>query len=195
MDETTVQYWPKSVPETLWNYGLMQAQQQPPFPFMGLRFETEFLIAFVFGMIFVAIFAWRRFKEKTFDSNSFTYRVFNELDLTVLRGGAAMRRAYMIYAGTLIVLYLGMTFFGKLILETVGQLPIAGAQVDTSGLNFNSPQWPLMLAFGFAGLAPLIPPLEVAETWLRRRAHQAVGIPTASTSWRAGSSTPTSGCP
>ena len=178
MDETTVQYWPQGVPETLWNYGLMQAQQPPPFPFMGLRFEPGFLVAFVFGLLFVAFFAWRRFKEKTFDAKSFSYRVLTELDLTALRGGAAMRRAYLIYAGTLVLLYLGMTFFGKLILETVGQLPIAGAHVDTSGLNFSSPQWPLMLAFGFAGLAPLLPPLEAAETWLRRRAHQAVGIPT-----------------
>lgn len=178
MDETTIQYWPESVPETLWNYGLMQAQPPPPFPFMGLRFEQGFLVAFVFGLLFVAFFAWRRFKEKTFDVKSFSYRVLTELDLTALRGGPAMRRAYLIYAGTLVLLYLGMTFFGKLILETVGQLPIAGAQVDTSGLNFSSPQWPLMLAFGFAGLAPLVPPLEVAETWLRRRAHQAVGIPT-----------------
>ena len=178
MDETTVQYWPNSVPETLWNYGLVQAQQPPPFPFMGFRFETNFLIAFVFGLLFVAFFAWRRFKDKTFDSKSFTYRVLSELDLTALRSSAAMRRAYLIYAGTLAVLYVILTFFGKLILETVGQLPIVGAQVDVGGLEFTNPQWPLMLAFGFAGFAPLIPPLEVAETWLRRRAHEAVGIPT-----------------
>lgn len=178
MDETTVQYWPKSVPETLWNYGLLKTQQPPPFPFMGFRFETNFLIAFIFGFLFITFFGWRRFKDKTFDSKSFSYRVLTELDLTALRGRAAMQHAYLIYAGTLGVLYVILTFFGKLIFETVGQLPIVGAQVDVGGLEFSNPQWPLLLAFGFAGFAPLIPPLEAAETWLRRRAHEAVGIPT-----------------
>jgi hypothetical protein len=145
---------------------------------MGFRVERGFALAFAAGLLFVGIFAWKRFNEKTFDTKSFSYKVLTELDLTALRGGAAMRRAYMIYAGTLIGLYVAMTFFGKLILETVGRLPIAGAQVDVSGLNFNSPQWPLLLAFGFAGLAPMIKPLELCETWLRSRAHQAVGIPT-----------------
>ena len=96
-----------------------------------------------------------------------------------------MRRAYLIYAAVLLLLYVGLTFFGKLILETVGRLPIAGAQVDTGNLDFSSPQWPLMLAFGFAGLAPLIPPLRVAETWLRSRAHRAVGHPDADRPARA----------
>ena len=34
-----------------------------------------------------------------------------------------------------------------------------------------------MLAFGFAGLAPLIPQLKVAEGYLFQRAYRAVGIP------------------
>ncbi len=175
-DAPAVDYWPSQVPDTLWNYSLLQ--RPPDFPLMGLSFTGPFLWAFAGGLGFVAVFAWRRFQEKTFDPKSFSYRVLKELSLTVLRGGSAMRRAYIIYAGTLIGLYIAMTFFGKLILQVVGNLPIVGPQVDVGGLNFDSPQWPLTLAFGFAGLAPLLPPLQVFETWLRGRAHKVVGIPT-----------------
>lgn len=54
---------------------------------------------------------------------------------------------------------------------------MVGVQVDASTLSFTSPQWPLMLAFGLAGLGPLLPPLRIAEDWLRQRAYRAVGIP------------------
>ena len=175
-DRAIVQYWPTEVPDQLWNFNLLQ--RPPDFPKMGVNFEPEFLWAFLAGFVFVGFFAWRRLEEKTFDPSSFEYRVLTELKPTKLRGGSAMRRAYVIYAGTLLVLYLLMTFFGKLILQTLSGLPIVGPQINTGALDFNSAQWPLLLAFGFAGLAPLVPPLPTLEAWLRRRAHQAVGIPT-----------------
>ncbi|PJN94141.1 hypothetical protein CNY89_16275, partial [Amaricoccus sp. HAR-UPW-R2A-40] len=73
--------------------------------------------------------------------------------------------------------YVAMTFFGKLILQTAQAIPLAGISVDVSELKFDSPQWPLTLAFAFAGLAPMLPPLRIAEKWLRERAYRAVGIP------------------
>ncbi|WP_427145411.1 hypothetical protein [Rhizobium pisi] len=44
-------------------------------------------------------------------------------------------------------------------------------------MKFDSPQWPLTLAFAFAGLADLLPPIRLAEEWLRNRAFRAAGIP------------------
>ena len=89
-----------------------------------------------------------------------------------------MRQAYLIYLITLLILYVAMTFFGKLIVQTLNALNVVGIQVDASSLQFDSPQWPLTLAFGFAGLAPLIPPLRrPRKAWLFRRAYRAVGIP------------------
>jgi hypothetical protein len=175
-DTPIVQYWPTEVPDQLWNFDLLH--RPPDFPKMGVSFEPQFFWAFLAGFVVVGVFAWKRFEDKTFDPTSFEYRVLTELKPTKLRGGSAMRRAYLIYAGTLLVLYLLMTFFGKLILQTLSALPIVGPQIDTGGLDFSSAQWPLLLAFGLAGLGPLVPPLPAFETWLRRRAHQAVGIPT-----------------
>ena len=169
--------WPSGVPATLWTYRLLQPKSLPLLPFSGVSFEPAFLYAFSFGALFIMVFAWQRFRLRSYDVSAAHYRVLTELEPVELRGPTAMNRAYLIYVGILLAIYVLMTFFGKAILQTVGQLPIAGIQVDASELNFNSPQWPLLLAFGFAGFAPMIKPLEISETWLRRRAHQAVGIP------------------
>jgi hypothetical protein len=171
--------WPAGVPESLWNYRLQQISDLPEVPLMGVEFASGFLYAFAFGCVFVLFFAWRRFKDDSGDKNKKTYgfKVISEIPVTQLGAAGALRRAYLIYAGTLLVIYIAMTFFGKLILEAVNTLPIVGVQVETSKLKFDSPQWPLMLAFALAGMAPLLPPLEIAEDWLRQRAYRAVGIP------------------
>ena len=100
-----------------------------------------------------------------------------QVEVKDLGGSAALRHAYLIYLATLLILYVAMAFFGKLIVQTVNALNVVGIQVDASALQFDSPFWPLMLAFGFAGFAPLIPQLKVAEGWLFQRAYRAVGIP------------------
>ena len=56
--------WPESVPETLWRYGQLQAQDFPQIPMMGITFEPRFLYAFGFGVLFLAVFAWVRFAER-----------------------------------------------------------------------------------------------------------------------------------
>lgn len=169
--------WPAGVPTTLWNYGLLQPEQQRLLPFMGVRPDWGFLLAFVFGACVIVFFARQRFRQRTFDPASFDYRVLRELAPTQLRGPGPMRRAYAYYAGTLIAVYSAMTFFGGLILSTVGAIPMAGLQVEVSNAVLQSAQWPLTLALALAGFAPLIRPLEIVETWLRQKAHQWVGIP------------------
>jgi hypothetical protein len=169
--------WPAGVPESLSNYRIRQISDLPEVPMMGVHFASGFLYAFAFGCVFVLFFAWGRFQRKSGDGVGFGYRVMSEIPVAQLGGAGALRRAYLIYAGTLVVIYIAMTFFGKLILEAVNTLPMVGVQVDTSSLKFDSPQWPLTLAFALAGLAPMLPPLELAEDWLRHRAYRAVGIP------------------
>lgn len=170
------QAWPEGVPESLWSYRTLASQARPFVPMMGIDFKTGFLYAFLFGALFILFFAWKHFTREQEKSGS-GYAILTKVKPRDLGGTGAMTRAYVIYAFALLVLYVLMTFFGKLILKTVGQAPLAGISVDTGKIEFDSAQWPLTLAFGFAGLAPLLPPLAIAENWLRDRAFRAVGIP------------------
>jgi len=169
--------WPAGVPETLWNYRLLQEQVAPQIPMMGIYIAPQFLYSFAIGCAFVAYFAWDRFKKRRTETDAFGLRVMKEVGVASLGGNGALRRAYLLYVTTLMVIYVAMTFFGKLIFQTLNSLNVAGIQVDSTALRFDSPQWPLLLAFGFAGLAPLVMPLRLAEDWLFARAYRAVGIP------------------
>lgn len=168
--------WPAAVPYSLWRYHQLAAADRPQVPMMGVEFAPSFLYAFAFGVVFIAVFAWTRFNE-TNDRSSSGIAVIDRTEVGDLGGANALHRAYFIYAGALLLLYVAMTFFGKLILQTAQAIPLAGISVDVSELKFDSPQWPLTLAFAFAGLAPMLPPLRIAEKWLRERAYRAVGIP------------------
>ncbi|WP_145963394.1 hypothetical protein [Paracoccus mutanolyticus] len=46
-----------------------------------------------------------------------------------------------------------LTFFGKLLVQMARLVPAIGIDAYADKLRFDSPQWPLMLAFGFAGAA------------------------------------------
>lgn len=177
MDGAFKDVWPSGVPTTLWNYDLFKPEQRPVLPFVGIRPDWGFTLAFLFGVCVIAFFARQRFRQRTFDPSSFDYRVLRELAPPQLRGPGAMRRAYAYYAGTLIAAYFAMTFFGGLILKAVGSIPMAGLQVEVDNAALRSEQWPLTLALALAGFAPLIKPLEIVETWMRQKAHQWVGIP------------------
>lgn len=169
--------WPAGVPETLWNYQAHRLGDAPGVPMMGVSLAAPFIYAFSFGMVFVMVVAWQRFRKTPGGNQGFGYKVIDEIDVGHLGGTNAMHRAYLIYAASLLAIYVSMTFFGKLILQALDTLPLVGAQVDTHTLDFTSPQWPLTLAFGLAGVAPMLPPLRIAEDWLRLRAYRAVGIP------------------
>lgn len=169
--------WPAGIPETLWNYRLLQEQIAPQIPMMGIYIAPQFLYSFAIGCAFIGYFAWDRFKKRRTETDAFNLRIMKEVGVAELGGTGALRRAYLLYVTTLMALYVAMTFFGKLIFQTLNTLNVAGIQVDSTSLKFDSPQWPLLLAFGLAGLAPLVMPLRVAEDWLFARAYRAVGIP------------------
>lgn len=125
----------------------------------------------------ISAFAWKRFRQRSFDPNSFDYHVLQELAPTQLRGTGPLRRAYVYYVFIMIAIYTGLTFFGGLIFSAINVLPVAGLQVDIKDNVLNGSSWPLTLAFALAGFTPLLKPLELTETWLRQRAHHWVGIP------------------
>ncbi|WP_199261123.1 type 2 periplasmic-binding domain-containing protein [Paracoccus binzhouensis] len=167
--------WPAGVPLSLWTYNGLRPDALAQLPMMGIKFAPGFLYAFAFGCIFIAIFAWKRFQVRT-DVRSVS-RALCELSPSDIGGHGALIRAYFIYAGAILLLYVSLTFFGRLILQSTQMIPVAGIQMDLDKLQFDSLQWPLMLAFAFAGLAEMLPPVKVTEGWLRNRAYRAVGIP------------------
>ena len=150
---------------------------RPAAPDDGRAHRTRVLYTFWVGCAFIVYFAWDRFRNRRTDADTFTFRVMQEVEVAQLGGNGALLRARLLYVVTMLSLYVAMTFFGKLIFQTLNSFDLAGIRVETSSLQFQSPQWPLLLAFGFAGLAPLVLPLRVAEDWLFRRAYRAVGIP------------------
>lgn len=167
--------WPAGVPMSLWTYGDLRPDALNQVPMMGIKFAPGFLYAFIFGCLFIALFAWKRFLVKS-DVRSVS-RALGELSPGDIGGHGALIRAYFIYCGAILLLYVSLTFFGRLILQSTQMIPVAGIQMDVDKLQFDSAQWPLMLAFAFAGLAEMLPPVKLTEGWLRNRAYRAVGIP------------------
>ncbi|NEH32599.1 type 2 periplasmic-binding domain-containing protein [Rhizobium ruizarguesonis] len=169
--------WPPDVPWSLWKYQGINATDIPQVPMMGVVFAKGFLYAFAFGCIFVAFFSYSRFRSRNRNPVGASSQVLRDLQIIDLGGQNSLTRAYFIYAGAMLILYVSLTFFGRLIFQATQMVPIAGIAVDVSELKFDSPQWPLTLAFAFAGLADLLPPVRIAEEFLRNRAFRAAGIP------------------
>lgn len=170
--------WPADVPETLWTYHSLALKSVPQVPMMGVTFATGFLVATAAGALFLLVFARDRFMNQRRQADAGSYLVLTRLEARDLGGGNALRKAYLIYATVLLVIYFSLTFFGNLIFGLTNKLPVAGIEVDVSKIRFDQPTWPLAVAFGLAGLAPLLRPAQIAEDWLRERAYRAVGIPT-----------------
>lgn len=168
---------PAGISSSLWDTPVMAQEPYGLLPLMGIKFQSGFLWAFLFGCALVFAVAWRNLRKGDAYAVSSGYKVINELKIGDLGGGNALTRACLLYAGTLCVIYIALTFFGKLLLGMLNAVPEVGVRVDLSEYKFDSPQWPLMIAFGFAGIAPMLKPVQVVEGWLRRRTYRAVGIP------------------
>ncbi|MBY5606427.1 hypothetical protein HFO50_35995 [Rhizobium leguminosarum] len=177
MGDKVVNVWPQDVPTSFWSYHLLRPEQRDLLPLMGVRLEWNFVFAFLFGAALVAVFAWQRFRQPSSQPDEYDYEVVRRLAPTQLRGNDAMRQAYFYYAGILVAIYAALTFFGGLIFKAVNYIPMAGLEVDIGRDTLTSPSWPLTLAIGMAGFAPLLRPVEVVETWLRRQVHGWAGVP------------------
>lgn len=171
-------YWPTSVPRTLWQFGLLVPENRRDFPFVGIAVSWQFLAAFLAGIALICAFAWRRFSEPAYDVNAAAFRDFKQLTIWNLKDSASLRRAYLVYCISLVFIYVALAFFGRVIFQLASQLNVSGLEVSVGTVDFDSWKWPLALALGISGFAPLINPLIPAEHLLRRFAHEVVGIPT-----------------
>jgi hypothetical protein len=179
MAESFKGVWPDGISTTLWNLDLLLPSAERPFPLplMGVKLDWNFLSAYLFGIAVIFLFSWRRFSERSFDPVSDDYVVLRELAPTQLRGPGPTRQAYFYYAGVLVVGYTVLTFFASVVFRVLNAVPMAGLQVDIDEGALEGTSWPLTLALALAGFTSLFRPLELAERWLRQRAHLWVGIP------------------
>lgn len=176
--ENESSFWPSSVPRTLWQLNLLAPDVRPNFPLVGVDVTLEFVAAFVLGALLICVFAWKRFAEPVYNVRDEAFSDLKDLTIWSLRDGYSLRRAYMIYCLALVFVYANLAFFGRIVVQLPNQLQVAGLQLDAGTVAFDSWQWPLFLALGIAGFAPLVNPLVPVESWLRRFSHEVVGIPT-----------------
>ncbi|MBZ9673799.1 hypothetical protein LB536_29315 [Mesorhizobium sp. ES1-3] len=162
----------------MWQFDLLVPGDRRDFPFVGIAISWQFVVAFVAGCALICAFAWKRFSEPTYDVNAAAFRDFKDLTVWNLKDSVSLRRAYAIYCVSLIFIYAMMAFFGRVIVQLFDKLSISGLQIGMGTIEFDSWRWPLFLALGISGFAPLINPLVPAENWLRRFSHEVVGIPT-----------------
>lgn len=177
MNGTVNSIWPGDVRNSLWNYDRTIAgpSGNQLLPLSDYPLNGEFLLYFLIGLVVVWLYAWNRFNRRSYDPSPFDYRVLRELQPAQMRDTLMMQRAFILYAMVLSLIYASFTFFGGIIFKLLKPIASVGPGIDTATLQ--SPQWPLMLAFGLAGLTQLIGPLDHLEKTLRGHIHRSLGIP------------------
>lgn len=179
MEHPITGVWPNGMETSFWNYDKLSPERTEvsDLPLLAISLSTDFAIAFVFGAVLIAFFAFDRFNRRSFEPDSLDYRVLKEVAPMELRARDLMMRAYILYVSALLGIYVALTFFGQIIFELWNPIATAGFQFDKSPVDFDSPQWPLLVSFGMAGVLPMIKPLDAVEGSLRRWSHKSVGIP------------------
>lgn len=167
--------WPSGVPTGLWTAPI--SGEKRTLPFMDITIHSDFVFACVVGAVILIMFGWNRFNQPTYPENGNTNRILDAVSPTRMRGQSAMMYAYGGYITVMLAVYIALTFFGELILTFGDTLGIAGIQVNAETLDLDTPAWPLALALGFVGLAPILPPVAYSESWLRKEFHERFGIP------------------
>ncbi|WP_427145448.1 hypothetical protein [Rhizobium pisi] len=117
--------WPTDIPWSLWKYQGLSVSDIPQVPMMGVVFASGFLYAFAFGCFFVAFFSYSRFRSRNKNPILASSQVLRDLEIVDLGGQNSLIRAYFIYAGAMLLLYISLTFFGKLIFQATQMVPIA----------------------------------------------------------------------
>ncbi len=156
---------------------------------------SDFSIALIFGGVVIAVFAWDQFNRPSYERSLELTRLINLLSPAELRNGSAYFRAYLFYAGILLLIYATLCIYGSLpILETLGfsfsltdgggaigaeELPIAGYSPELQAeAQVSDPTIPLVISLAIIGLGPSVPLLQRLEEKIRFAAHRLSGIPT-----------------
>ncbi len=171
-------FWPSSVPEKLWSdapkiSGTITSQI---LPLSSYPISKEMLGYFLIGLVVVWLYSWNRFNRRSYEPGPLDYRVLRELQPAQMRDSLLMQRAFMMYGLILSFIYVTFSFFGGVILNIIKTIPAVGPLgLDQQAMQ--SPQWPLVVAFGLAGLTQLIGPFDNLEKMLRGHIHRSLGIP------------------
>ena len=146
-----IEIWPSTVPDSLWNYdrSLPGAFSNQAFPLTNFDVSGELLMYFLIGLVVVWLYAWNRFNRRSYEPAPFDYQVLRELQPAQMRDSLLMQRAFLLYALVLSLLYATFTFFSGVVLRIAKYVPSIGP-VDLDAQALQSPQWPLMIAFGLA---------------------------------------------
>ncbi|WP_116131298.1 hypothetical protein [Tropicimonas sp. IMCC34043] len=167
---------------------------------------SPFAWSFAAGLIVIFLFAWDQFNLKSWKAQKKFALMLSVLNPADLRGGAALRRAFLIYATILSLVYAGAVFLlsmGVIAFDPAiggfapgttggGNLPPAasGATVTsggaekaavggTAGGTRPEPWVPLAISLAMVGLAPRTPGFARGEERLRALTHALMGIPSA----------------
>ena len=114
-------------------------------------------IALLFGMAIILVFSYDRFNVATYDGEARLDRLVTLISPDKLRARSTVLKAYSLYAGMLIVIYLFLCAYAEI-------LPILGgpnllAEAGTSQLPVEAGEVPLADASGFVSVG------DAAEAW------------------------------
>lgn len=170
--------WPDNVGRSLWNYdrSIAGPSSDRIFNLTNYRIDGESVIYFLIGLVVIWLYSWNRFNRRSYEPGPFDYRVLRELQPAQMRDTLLLHRAFILYALVLTLIYTVFTFFGGLILKIFGSVNQVGP-LGFDSESLQSPQWPLIVAFGLAGVTQLVGPLDSLEKMLRSHVHRSLGIP------------------
>jgi hypothetical protein len=139
---------------------------------------SGFWAASAVGLVVLWLFARDQFNYPSWSSDSRLTRILSVPDL---RGNRVRRRALLVYALLLTVVYAALVFLvssGVLGLESIagsGEPDLQAA--EGSGRGLPEPWVPLAVALAMVGLAPRSKILVRVEEKLREKAHELMGLP------------------
>lgn len=140
------------------------------------RFEGGHLVAFVVGLVFIALFAWDRLNRRldVDQSHKRQQRFVELLAPSKLLRTATFLRGVAVYYGLLALLYLVLCSVGEPLFLAVLQSEKIGYD---GPLDSGSPIVPLLASLIIIGVLPPLPPFSFLEEHARRLAHRLIGIP------------------
>lgn len=98
---------------------------------------SEYLTAVLFGAVIIAVFAWDQFNRPSYEKARELTRLIELLTPSDMRRRAAYWRAYIFYAGILLLIYITLCAYGALLLPLLGLPGLEGlgdGQVGASDL-------------------------------------------------------------
>lgn len=111
------------------------------------------LVALLFGAVIVVVFAWDQFNRPTYEQSRELTRLIELLAPADMRQRTIYWRAYVFYAGILLLVYITLCAYGTVLLEPLGLLPegvsLDGQMIGTTEAPSIEPSANNVLTTGF----------------------------------------------